>query len=65
MGFHQCDHIIEARRSDIVVVDKLKKETVIIEVEIPGDTKMKTRKDRETQLVKRRNCQIMANEKSL
>ena len=36
----QCDHMIEARRPDIVVVDKVKKETIIIDVTIPGDTKV-------------------------
>ena len=36
----QCDYIIEARRTDIVVVDKVKKETIIIDVAIPGDTKV-------------------------
>ena len=35
----QCDHMIETRRSDIVVVDKLKKEAMIIDVAIPGDTR--------------------------
>ena len=34
----QCDHMIEARRSDIVVVDKVKKEIMIIDVVIPEDT---------------------------
>ena len=36
----QCDHMIEARIPDIVVVDKIKKETVIIDVAIPGDTRV-------------------------
>ena len=38
----QCDHMIEARRSYIVVVDKVKKETItiIIDVEVPGDTRV-------------------------
>ena len=31
----QCDHMIEARGPDIVVVDKVKKETMIIDVTIP------------------------------
>ena len=35
----QCDHTIEATRPDIVVVDKVKKETMIIDVAIPGDTR--------------------------
>ena len=30
----------EARRKDIVVVDKLKKETMIIDVVIPGDLRV-------------------------
>ena len=36
----QWDHMTEARRPDIVVVDKVKKETMIIDVAIPGDTKV-------------------------
>ena len=32
--------MIEARRPDIVVVDKVKKETMIIDVAIPGDTRV-------------------------
>ena len=36
----QCDHMIETRRTDIVRVDKVKKETTIIDVAIPGDTKV-------------------------
>ena len=30
--------MIETKRPDIVVVDKVKKETMIIDVAIPGDT---------------------------
>ena len=36
----QCDHMIEARRPDIVIVDKIKKETMIIDVVIPGDARV-------------------------
>ena len=32
--------MIEARRPDIVVVDKVKKETVIIDMPIPRDTRI-------------------------
>ena len=32
--------MIEGRRPDIVVVDKVKKETMIIDVTIPGDTRV-------------------------
>ena len=58
--------MIEARRPDIVVVDKVKKEIMIIDVAIPEDTRVcdkEQEKDQEIQLVKRQNCQIMANEK--
>ena len=41
----QCDHMIETRRLDIVVVDK-KKETMIIDAAIPGDTRV-CKKERE------------------
>ena len=56
----------EARKPDIVVVDKVRRKTMIIDIEIPGHTRVcdkKTRKDQEIQLAKRRNFQIMANEK--
>ena len=33
----QCDLMYEARRPDIVVVDKTSRETKIIDVAIPGD----------------------------
>ena len=42
----QCDHMIETRRLDIVVVDKIKKETMIIDAAIPGDTRV-CKKERE------------------
>ena len=32
----QCDHMIEPRRPDIVVADKVKKETLIIDVAYLG-----------------------------
>ena len=36
----QCDHMIEARKPDIVVVHKVKKEAMIIDVAIPEDTRV-------------------------
>ena len=36
----QCDKEIEARRPDIVVVDKQKREVKIIDVAIPGDVRV-------------------------
>ena len=37
----QCDRKKEARRSDIVFVDKKEREVVIIDVAIPGDDGVK------------------------
>ncbi|XP_063599183.1 uncharacterized protein LOC134775554 [Penaeus indicus] len=36
----QCDREIEARRPDIVVVDKQKREVKIIDIAIPGDVRV-------------------------
>ena len=37
----QCDRKIEARRPDLVFIDKKKREVVIIDVAIPGDDRAK------------------------
>ena len=36
----QCDHMIDTRRPDIVVDDKVKKETMITDMMIPGDSRV-------------------------
>ena len=36
----QCDNVIEARRPDLILVDKKAKSCVIIDVAIPGDCKI-------------------------
>ena len=36
----QCDKEIEARRPDIVIVDKVQKEVKLIDVAIPGDVRV-------------------------
>lgn len=36
----QCDHTIEARRPDIVIIDKVEKSAIIIDVAIPGDKRI-------------------------
>ena len=36
----QCDQMIDFRILDIVVVDKVKKEAMIIDIRIPGDTRV-------------------------
>ena len=40
-GTVQCDWEIEARRPDIVFIDKKEREVVIIDVAIPGDDRVK------------------------
>ena len=37
----QCDRAVQARRPDIVVVDKEKKDVKIIDTAIPGDNRVK------------------------
>ena len=36
----QIDHVIEARRPDLVVVDKKEKSCKIIDFAVPGDSKI-------------------------
>ena len=36
----QCDHYIQSRRPDIVVVEKKKKECKIIEIAVPNDVRV-------------------------
>ena len=37
----QCDNVIEARRPDLVLVDKKKKACVIIDIAVPGDCRIR------------------------
>ena len=36
----QCDKEIQARRSDIVVVDNAKREVRIVDIAVPGDVRV-------------------------
>ena len=38
---NQCDRVIEARRPDIVLVDEKNNEVKIIDIAVPGDSRMK------------------------
>ena len=40
----QCDRNIEARRPDIVFIDKTVREAVINDIAIPGDDRVKDKK---------------------
>ena len=33
----QCDNVIEARRPDIVIIDKKEKSCIIIDIAVPAD----------------------------
>ena len=48
----QCDQAIEARRPDIVFVDKDTREVKIVDIAIPGDIQMKNKKMEKYQLIK-------------
>ena len=34
----QCDHVIEARRPDIVIINKLDRTCIIVDIAVPGDS---------------------------
>ena len=62
----QCDRFIEARRPNIVLVDKKNKEVKIMDIAVPRDSKV-TEKGLEKiekyqMLIKRRNRLCVANE---
>ena len=46
----QCDHEIEARRPDIVVVNKDLKECKIIDVAVPWDSRVRSKKRKLTSM---------------
>jgi len=50
----QCDHVIEARGPDIVVVNKQEKKCTIIDIPVPADKKLVKRRMR-----KLRNIRIL------
>ena len=41
----QCDHVIEARRPDIVVVNKQEKKCAIIDIAVPADKRIGEKED--------------------
>ena len=42
----QTDHVIEARRPDLVVVDKKERSCKIIDFAVPGDSRIEKEKDK-------------------
>ena len=52
-----CDQKIEARRPDIVFIDKKEREVVIIDVAIPGDDRVK-----DNELEKLEKCRLFKDE---
>ena len=45
----QCDNVIEARRPDLILVDKKAKSCVIIDVAIPGDCRIREKEIEKTE----------------
>ena len=57
----QCDKMIEHRKSDIILVDKVQQKCLIIDVACPGDNRIAEKE--EERFVEKRNQKIMAHEK--
>ena len=36
----QCDNVIQARRPDVIVIHKEKKEALIVDIAVPADTRI-------------------------
>ena len=36
----QCDNVVEARRPDVIVVSKKEKKCIIVDIAIPGDSRI-------------------------
>ena len=53
----QCDHFIEHRRPDIVVVDELARTALIIDIAVPGDSRVADK-----EIEKREKYQLLARE---
>ena len=41
----QCDRVVECRKPDIVIVDKKERKCVIIDVAIPGDSRVNSKEE--------------------
>ena len=41
----QCDHVIEARKSDIVVVNKQERKCAIVDIAAPGDKRIREKEN--------------------
>ena len=53
----QCDRLIEARKPDVVLIDKRTKEVKIIDIAIPGDKRVK-----DQEIEKREKHQMLKEE---
>ena len=53
----QCDHVIEARRPNIVIVNKQERKCTIIDIAVPADKKAKRRMGKLKSIMSiKRNC---------
>ena len=55
----RADKVMKARRPDIVLIDKTKRTTTIIDVTVPPNWKIKDKEDLKISLPKNRNKVIM------
>ena len=42
----QCDNVIEARRPDIILIDKKEQKGIIIDIAVPADVRVGEKKER-------------------
>ena len=55
----QCDHLIEGRRPDIVVIDKDKNKCLIIDIAVPGDARVKVKEQEKVEKNQNLKAQIV------
>lgn len=48
----QCDYLIEARRPDMIVVNKGERKCVILDIAVPGHSRVSNKKKRENREVR-------------
>uniref|UniRef100_A0A1X7UR25 Uncharacterized protein n=1 Tax=Amphimedon queenslandica TaxID=400682 RepID=A0A1X7UR25_AMPQE len=55
----QCDNYIEHRKPDIVVIDKIEKKCLIIDVAIPGDNRIMKKEEEKVEKYKELRQEII------
>ena len=55
----QCDHMIECRRPDIVVVDKIRRQCMVIDIAVPGDSRVAKKEEEKIEKYEELRQEIM------